>query len=226
MQFDMSNPDQPNTKRTSTIVPQQALFLMNSPFAAQVVQKVVNRPEVVQAVAVEKNTKAGIVAIFRILLQRTPTVQEQEMALAFLVNENKFQSSVKAATAEINKEAAKIAASKLKAQQSNNGGKKAVLNDGEFEGPNVTLTKGTNIVTNVLNVPDLHVGAAVSGQGIPPGTVIVSAIGTTVTLSNKAIAGSTTASLRAADIVQRVTFSPWEALVQAIMFSNEAAYVN
>ena len=28
------------------------------------------------------------------------------------------------------------------------------------------------------------------------------------------------------DLVQRVTFSPWEALVQAILFSNEAAYVN
>ncbi len=226
MQFDVANPDQPNTKRTSTIVPQQALFLMNSPFAAQVVQRVVNRPEVVQAVAVEKNTKAGIVAIFRILLQRTPSIKEQEMALAFLVNENKFQSSVKAATADINKEAAKIAATKVKAQQNNNGGKKAVLNDGEFEGANVTLTKGTNLVMNVLNVADLHVGAAVSGQGVPPGTTIVSVAGTTVTLSNKATAGSTTASLRAADLVQRVTFSPWEALVQAIMFSNEAAYVN
>jgi len=54
MQFDMAAPDQPNTKRTSTIVPQQALFLMNSPFAAQVVQRVVTRPEVVQAVTVEK----------------------------------------------------------------------------------------------------------------------------------------------------------------------------
>jgi hypothetical protein len=34
------------------------------------------------------------------------------------------------------------------------------------------------------------------------------------------------AKLRASDIVQRVTFSPWETLVQAILFSNEAAYVN
>ncbi len=158
MQFDMSAPDQPNTKRTSTIVPQQALFLMNSPFAAGVVQRIVNRPEVVQAVKMEKNTDAGIVAIFKIILQRTPTPIEKQMALQFLINENKFQSTVKAATADINKEAAKLAANKLKAAQNNNGGKKAVLNDG--------------------------------------------------------------------DLVQRVTFSPWEALVQAIMFSNEAAYVN
>jgi Protein of unknown function (DUF1549)/Protein of unknown function (DUF1553)/Planctomycete cytochrome C len=226
MQFDMANPDQPNTKRTSTIVPQQALFLMNSPFAAEIVQKVVKRPEVVQAVSIEKNTKAGIVAIFRILLQRTPTVREQEMALGFLVAENKFQASVIQATAEINKEATKIAANKVKAQQNNNGSKKAILNDGEFEGPNVTLTKGTNIVANVLNVSDLHVGASVSGQGIPAGTVIVSASGNTVIISNKATVGNASAQLRAADLVKRVTFSPWEALVQAIMFSNEAAYVN
>lgn len=226
MQFDMAAPDQPNTKRTSTIVPQQALFLMNSPFAAQVVQRVVTRPEVVQAVTVEKNTRAGIVAIFRILLQRTPTIEEQEMALRFLVNENKLQASVKQATAEINKEATKIAADKLKAQQGNNGARKAILNDGEFAGPGVTINKGSSTVTNVLNASELRVGAVVSGQGVPNGTVIASVSGTTVTLSAKATLSSTTASLRAAEMVQRITFSPWEALVQAIMFSNEAAYVN
>jgi hypothetical protein len=28
------------------------------------------------------------------------------------------------------------------------------------------------------------------------------------------------------EAVQRVTFSPWETLVQALLFSNEAAYIN
>jgi hypothetical protein len=142
------------------------------------------------------------------------------------VNENKFQAAVKSATADINKEAAKLAADKLKAQQNNNGGRRAVVNDGEFDGPNVSMTKGSVIVTNVLNAGELHVGAVVSGQGVANGTVISSVAGTTVTLSKAATATSTTASLRAAEMVQRVAFSPWEALVQAIMFSNEAAYVN
>jgi hypothetical protein len=158
MQFDMSNPDQPNTKRTSTIVPQQALFLMNSPFVAEVVQGVVKRPEVVQAVVRDHNTDAGIVAIFRIVLQRTPTAIEREMAMKFLINENKMQAMVKAETAQTTLAAAKLAESKLKNAQNNNGARKAVVNEGE--------------------------------------------------------------------IVQRVAFSPWEALVQAIIFSNEAAYVN
>jgi len=158
MQFDMSNPDQPNTKRTSTIVPQQALFLMNSPFIAEIVQNVVKRPEVVEAVARNHDTTAGIVAIFRIVLQRTPTQIEKEMAMKFLVTENKFQSAVKSETAQTTAAAAKLAEAAFKRAQNNNGAKKAILNEGE--------------------------------------------------------------------LVQRVTFSPWEALVQAIMFSNEAAYVN
>ena len=158
MQFDMSNPDQPNTKRTSTIVPQQALFLMNSPFIAEIVQGVVKRPEVVDAVARNHDTNAGIVAIFRIVLQRTPSQVEKEMAMKFLVNENKMQSAVKSQTAQTTLAATKMAEATLKKAQNNNGTKKAILNEGE--------------------------------------------------------------------LVQRVTFSPWEALVQAIMFSNEAAYVN
>jgi len=43
-QFDMVNSQEPNTKRTTTIVPQQALFLMNSPFATSIAQNVVKRP--------------------------------------------------------------------------------------------------------------------------------------------------------------------------------------
>jgi hypothetical protein len=158
MQFDMANPDQPNTKRTNTIVPQQALFLMNSAFAASVVQNIVKRPEVVNAVAVEKNTDKGITAIFRIVLQRTPSPLERKLAMDFLINENKKQESVKAQTAQITKDAAKMAQDKVKRAQNTNNGRNAIANEGEA--------------------------------------------------------------------VQRVTFSPWETLVQTLLFSNEAAYVN
>src|SRR6267154_2330206 len=44
--FDFSSPDMPNSKRTTTIVPQQALFLMNSPMAIDVARRVAARPEV------------------------------------------------------------------------------------------------------------------------------------------------------------------------------------
>jgi hypothetical protein len=157
-QFDIATPDQPNTKRNSSVVPQQALFIMNSPFAGLVVQNIVKRPEVVKAVAVDRDTDKGITAIFRIVLQRTPTPEERAMALQFLLNENARQKEEKTASEGALKEAASLAARKLKAAQSSTNSKKAIVNEGE--------------------------------------------------------------------LTQRVAFSPWETLVQTLLFCNEAAYID
>jgi hypothetical protein len=156
MQFDMSNPDQPNSRRTSTIVPQQALFLMNSSFVAAIVQNIVKRPEIVQSV--RDGTDRGINAVYRVVLQRLPTPVERQRAINFLVSEAKMQASVKAEASELNKTAAKAAQKNLKTSQTLNTARSAIVNEGE--------------------------------------------------------------------LVQRVAFSPWETLVQALLFSNEAAYVN
>ena len=48
-QFDFSDPDMPNSRRASTTVPQQALFLMNSPMSVDVARRIVARPEVADA---------------------------------------------------------------------------------------------------------------------------------------------------------------------------------
>jgi hypothetical protein len=224
MQFDMSNPDQPNTKRTSTIVPQQALFLMNSPFILEVLHNIAKRPEIVQAV--EQNTDAGINAIFRVVLQRLPTPIERKMATSFLVSEAKRQQEEVAKTREITKAADKRAEDKVKSQQNNNGGRKAIVNDFEVQGEQVTLAKGTNAVGNVTNAYEMRVGWTVSGAGIPADTVITAISGNTLSLSKKALVSAKDAKLRAAHIVDREPLSPWESLVQAILFSNEAAYVN
>ncbi len=156
MQFDMANPDQPNSRRTSTIVPQQALFLMNSSFVAQIVQNVVKRPEIVQAV--REGSDRGIAAVYRVVLQRYPTPSERQRAMNFLLTENKLQAVVKADAAKLNQEAAKLADKKAKMAQNSKSAAAAIQNEGEM--------------------------------------------------------------------VQRVAFSPWETLVQALLFSNEAAYVN
>jgi hypothetical protein len=156
MQFDMSNPDQPNSRRTSTIVPQQALFLMNSSFVAAIVQNIVKRPEIVQSV--RDGTDRGINAVYRVVLQRLPTPVERQRAINFLVSEAKMQASVKAEASELTKTAAKAAQKNLKTSQTMNTARSAIVNEGE--------------------------------------------------------------------LVQRVAFSPWETLVQALLFSNEAAYVN
>jgi hypothetical protein len=158
MQFDMSNPDQPNTKRASTVVPQQALFLMNSPLVAEVVQKISQRPELVDAVIKEKNTDKGITAVFKIVLQRYPTNKERKMALDFLIKESKEQANVKTGAEAITAQAKKLAEAKFKQSMNNRDPKRAIVNQGE--------------------------------------------------------------------LVERVAFSPWETLIQALLFSNEAAYVN
>jgi len=130
---------------------------MNSPFTIGVAQKVVKRPEVVQAVVTNKDTRAGIMAIFQIVLQRTPTKAEFDMAANFLQQEARMQSSVAAATADAGAAAQKRAEAQVKRDQNDNGARKAVMNYGE--------------------------------------------------------------------IVQRLTLSPWETF-QALMFCNEAAYLN
>ena len=83
LQFDFSDPDMTNSKRTTTVVPQQALFLMNSPMTVDVARKIVARPEVAGAVADYQR----IAAIYRVIFQRSPTQQETQMGIQFLTGE-------------------------------------------------------------------------------------------------------------------------------------------
>ncbi|MEI6715303.1 MAG: PSD1 and planctomycete cytochrome C domain-containing protein [Verrucomicrobiota bacterium] len=161
-QFDVSTPTEPNTKRTVTIVPQQALFLMNSPFTIGLVQNVAKRPELVQAIAVQKDTRAGILAVFQIVLQRTPTKLEYDMALDFLQREARTQTQEVAKTAQ-------FAAAGMKQAEA-------------------TLAKAKQ--------------------------------------DEKGRAGLKSAIGNEGELVQRHALSPWESLIQAIMFCNETSYLN
>ncbi len=78
--FDFSDPDMPNSKRTTTVVPQQALFLMNSPLAVDVARKIVARDEVSRA----PTDLARIWAIYQIIFQRLPRTEEVRVAERFL----------------------------------------------------------------------------------------------------------------------------------------------
>jgi len=79
-QFDFSDPDMPNSRRNSTIVPQQALFFMNNPLSVEVARAVAARPEVVGAI----NDDARITNMYRIMFQRTPKSDEARMAKEFI----------------------------------------------------------------------------------------------------------------------------------------------
>jgi hypothetical protein len=79
-QFDFADPDMVNTMRTSTIVPQQALFFMNSPMAVDVARKVTSRPEFVEA----RTDADRVKALYEVLFQRPPRAAEVRFASEFL----------------------------------------------------------------------------------------------------------------------------------------------
>jgi hypothetical protein len=78
--FDFANPDVSNEQRPRTTVPQQALFVLNSPFVIEQVRGLANRPEVAAATA----DAARVRALYRLVLTREPDPAEVNLALAFV----------------------------------------------------------------------------------------------------------------------------------------------
>jgi hypothetical protein len=79
-QFDFADPDMANSKRVATIVPQQALFFMNSPMAVDVARKVTSRPEFAAA----KDDAGRVAALYEVLFQRAPRPEEVKLGLEFV----------------------------------------------------------------------------------------------------------------------------------------------
>jgi mono/diheme cytochrome c family protein len=78
--FDFASPDTHAPQRYTTTVPQQALFLMNSPFAVQQAQALAARPEV----AGQSQPGLRIDALYRLLYGRPPTTEEAELGVRFV----------------------------------------------------------------------------------------------------------------------------------------------
>jgi hypothetical protein len=78
--FDFASPDATSPQRYQTTVPQQALFLLNGPFAHEQARALVRRPEV--AGAAEPAVKVR--QLYRAAYARDPDEDEMRMALQFL----------------------------------------------------------------------------------------------------------------------------------------------
>jgi hypothetical protein len=78
--FDFASPDAHTPRRPLTTVPQQALYLMNSPFVLEQATHLANRPDVQQATADDQR----VAALFRGALGRDPNNDERAAALAYL----------------------------------------------------------------------------------------------------------------------------------------------
>jgi mono/diheme cytochrome c family protein len=78
--FDLASPDVSTPQRFTTTVPQQALFLMNSPFPAEQARALVARPDVVSA----KTDEERIDRLYRITFSRPAEPAEVKLGMEFL----------------------------------------------------------------------------------------------------------------------------------------------
>jgi hypothetical protein len=78
--FDFASPDTHAPQRFTTTVPQQGLFLMNSPFALQQAKALAARPEV----AGPSQPELRIDALYRLLYGRPPSAEEIELGVRFV----------------------------------------------------------------------------------------------------------------------------------------------
>src|SRR5262249_29189302 len=81
--FDFANPDMTTGERVLTTVPQQALFMMNSPFVVDQVKGLLSREDFPANAIDEDKVKF----LFRTVFQRPPTAKELELARDFLSND-------------------------------------------------------------------------------------------------------------------------------------------
>jgi len=150
MQFDFANPIEPNTRRTTTIVAQQSLFLMNSPFVVRIVRRIMERPEVVRALE-SGGPEAGIRAVYRVVFQRTPTEREIELGSRFIAVEEARQGEIETEQGRILAAARKRAEEQLlrDRSQADVAARAAVINPGDLE-ERTALTPWETFVQSLL----------------------------------------------------------------------------
>jgi hypothetical protein len=78
--FDVASPDTHSPQRFQTTVPQQALFLLNSPFVQEQAKALAARKEVAEA----DSAAAKVTALYRLALGRNPTKAEAALAAEFV----------------------------------------------------------------------------------------------------------------------------------------------
>ena len=81
-QFDFANPDMTTGKRYETIVPQQALFMMNSPLVVEQARNLVNREDFREL----KSDEARVRLLYDLIYQREPTTTEIKLAVNYIAN--------------------------------------------------------------------------------------------------------------------------------------------
>lgn len=90
--FDFASPDQSIERRSRTMVPQQALFSMNSPFVVEQARSITSRPEI----AAIADPAARVKAMYQTVLGRDPNQEQLELALKFVISPPDAESKLNA----------------------------------------------------------------------------------------------------------------------------------
>ena len=95
-QFNFPNPSVPTGKRFLTQVPQQQLFLMNSPLVIETARKLTHRPEFMEQTTDELRVASLYISVF----QRPPTPRETALCLRYVESNPGGTSSAVPETAQ------------------------------------------------------------------------------------------------------------------------------
>ncbi len=85
MQFDFSDPEMSNSKRATSIVPQQALYFLNSPMVVDAARAVTERKDFLAA----RDDNERIKVVYAVLFQRHPKLGESDLGIKFLEESKK-----------------------------------------------------------------------------------------------------------------------------------------
>ncbi len=117
-QFDFPSPDVPTGHRYETTVPQQALFLMNSPMVVETARKLVDRPVFAEL----KSDELRVTSLYLAIFQRWPSKEEIALGLKY-VKANPTGTQVALTSAlpaeKLSAREARIAEKKAKAPKQN-----------------------------------------------------------------------------------------------------------
>ena len=116
--FDFANPQMPSGRRHETTVPQQALYLMNSPLVIQQARNLVGRPDFKTCSTDEDRIRR----LYEVLYQRPPRAEEIKLGLEFVSDARTPEDPAPAATAS---EPARMGKGKGKFQEQINGNREA-----------------------------------------------------------------------------------------------------
>ncbi|HTL68360.1 MAG TPA: PSD1 and planctomycete cytochrome C domain-containing protein [Lacunisphaera sp.] len=79
-QFDFPNPNTPTGRRYDTTVPQQALFLMNSPLVVETARKLTHRPEFTDL----NRDQDRVTSLYLAIFQRPPSDEEVKLGVDYI----------------------------------------------------------------------------------------------------------------------------------------------